>query len=50
MPLEWFISLIISMGGSNPCGSLASSKNLRLGMEFEEARIGNNKLVQENIL
>jgi hypothetical protein len=50
MSMEWFISPIISMGGSNPFGSLASSKNLKLGMEFEEARVGNNKLMQGRFL
>jgi hypothetical protein len=35
----------MSMGGGNPFGILASSKNSKLRMEFKEVRVGNNKLV-----
>jgi len=33
------------MGGGNPFGSLFSSKNSRLEMEFKEVGVGSNKLM-----
>jgi hypothetical protein len=41
--LEWFFLPLISRGGYNPFGSLASFDNSRPRMEFGEARIGSNK-------
>jgi hypothetical protein len=39
----------ISKGGGNPFRNLASSKNSKPMMEFKEARVGSNKLVQRKL-
>jgi hypothetical protein len=43
MSLELFYLPPISRGGSNPFGSLGSSKNSRPRMEFEKVGAGSNK-------
>ncbi len=40
----------ISKGGGNPFGSLGFFENLKHGMEFEKAKVGNNKLGERRLL
>jgi hypothetical protein len=47
--LELSLLPTISRGGSNPFGSLTSSKNSKLGIEFKKEKVGSNKLGQRRL-
>jgi hypothetical protein len=49
MSLELFLLPTISRGGGNPFGSLASFENSKHGLEFEEERVGSNKMGQRRL-
>jgi len=49
MSLEFSLLPLIFVGGGNPFGSLTSFENSKPTMEFEEARVRNNKLGERRI-